>query len=147
MIAAQVPGARVLDLFAGTGAMGLEALSRGARFCLFVDHAAEAVRIISANIQLCVVQERSRIIQGPVTSVVRRLCSENELFDLIFMDPPYGKGYLEESLELVEKIASGDALVVAERHAKDEQPAVPGQWQIDRERKYGDTLISLYSRL
>ena len=147
MIAAQVPGARVLDLFAGTGAMGLEALSRGARFCLFVDHGAEAVRIIRENIRLCVVQERSRIIQGPVTSVLRRLCSENELFDLIFMDPPYGKGYLEESIEIVGKIASDDALVIAERHVKDEQPAVPALWQKDRERKYGDTLISLYSRL
>ncbi len=137
----------MLDLFAGTGAMGLEALSRGARFCVFVDRDAEALRIIGANIRLCLVQERSRIIQGPVTSVIRRLCSENELFDLIFMDPPYGKGYIEEAIEIVGEVSSDNARVIAERHVKDEQPAFPGVWQKDLERKYGDTLISVYSRL
>ena len=92
IIAAEVAGAKVLDLFAGTGAMGLEALSRGAQFCCFVDQGEEAVRLIRENVQLCAAQERSRIIQGPAASAIRRLGSENELFDLIFMDPPYGKG-------------------------------------------------------
>jgi 16S rRNA (guanine(966)-N(2))-methyltransferase RsmD len=147
IIAAQVEGASVLDLFAGTGAMGLEALSRGARFCLFVDQGAEAMRLIGANVRLCGAQERSRMVQGPVGSVVRRLCSENELFDVIFMDPPYGKGYIEQSLEVVGGVAADGALVVAERHVRDEPPKVPGIWQEPRERRYGDTLISVYSRL
>jgi 16S rRNA (guanine(966)-N(2))-methyltransferase RsmD len=147
IIAAQVSGAKVLDLFAGTGAMGLEALSRGAQFCLFVDQGAQALRLISVNIELCGVQERSRMIQGAVNSVVRRLGSENELFDLIFMDPPYGKGYIKKSLELVGEIAAYNALAVAEHHIKDESPKVAGIWQKDRERRYGDTLISVYSRL
>lgn len=137
----------MLDLFAGTGAMGLEALSRGARFCLFVDQSVEALRIISENVQLCGVRERSHAIQGPVASVIRRLRSENELFDLIFMDPPYGKRYLEESLEIVGEVASDKALIVAERYVKDEPPKVPEIWQEDRKRRYGDTLISVYSRL
>ena len=97
IIAAEVAGAKVLDLFAGTGAMGLEALSRGAQFCCFVDQGEEAVRLIRENVQLCGVQDRSRIIQGPAASAIRRLGSENELFDLIFMDPPYGKGYIEKT--------------------------------------------------
>jgi len=135
-----------LDLFAGTGAMGLEALSRGARSCVFVDQGAQALRLIGANVELCGMQERSRMIQGVVGSVIKRLGAENELFDLVFMDPPYGKGYLRESLELVGAIAGDDALVIAEHHVKDESPQVAGIWQKDRERRYGDTLISVYSK-
>jgi 16S rRNA (guanine(966)-N(2))-methyltransferase RsmD len=146
IIAAQVQGARALDLFAGTGAMGLEALSRGASFCIFVDQGAQALRLIRENIELCGAQEKSRLIQGTVSSVIKRLGAENEVFDLIFMDPPYGKGYLEEALELAESIAGGETLVIAEHHIKDESPQVSGIWQKDRERRYGDTLISVYSR-
>lgn len=136
----------MLDLFAGTGAMGLEALSRGARFCFFVDKGPEAVRLIRENVQLCVAQGMSRIIQAPVASAIERLNSENELFDLIFMDPPYGKGYLEETFEMVGSVALNDAVVVAERHVKDKPPLVPEIWQNERERRYGDTLISVYSK-
>ena len=137
----------MLDLFAGTGAMGLEALSRGALFCFFVDKSAEAVSLVRENVQLCAAQDRSRIIQGPVASAIRRLGSENELFDLIFMDPPYGKGYIEKTLEIVGPVARKDALVVAEHHIKDKPPMLPVLvWQKDRERRYGDTLISVYSR-
>ena len=145
MIAPEVPGAKVLDLFAGTGAMGLEALSRGAHFCFFVDKSSEAVSLIGENVQLCAAQDRSRIIRGSAASAIRRLGSENELFDLIFMDPPYGKGYIEKTLEIVGAIARDDALVIAEQHIKDKPPLVPAIWRKDRERKYGDTLISVYS--
>ena len=137
----------MLDLFAGTGAMGLEALSRGAHFCFFVDEGSEAVSLIRENVQLCSSQDRSRIIQGPVASAIRRLGSENELFDLIFMDPPYGKGYIEKTFEIVGAVARNGALVIAEHHIKDKPPLVPVLvWQKDRERRYGDTLISVYSR-
>ncbi|MGA2401531.1 MAG: 16S rRNA (guanine(966)-N(2))-methyltransferase RsmD [Syntrophobacteraceae bacterium] len=147
IIAAEVAGAKVLDLFAGTGAMGLEALSRGAQFSFFVDQGEEAVRLIRENVQLCGVQDMSRIIQGSAASAIRRLGSENELFDLIFMDPPYGKGHIEKALEIIGEVARNDALVIAEHHAKDEPPQVSGIWRKDRERRYGDTLISVYSRL
>jgi len=147
MIAPEVPGAKVLDLFAGTGAMGLEALSRGAHFCFFVDKSSEAVSLIGENVQLCAAQDRSRIIHGPVASAIRRLGSENELFDLIFMDPPYGKGYIDKTLEIVGAVARNDAFVIAEYYIKDKPPLVPVLvWQKDRERRYGDTLISVYSR-
>ena len=71
-------------------------------------------------------QDRSRIIQGPAASAIRRLGSENELFDLIFMDPPYGKGYIEKTLEIVGEVARDDALVIAEHHVKDEAAAGSG---------------------
>jgi 16S rRNA (guanine(966)-N(2))-methyltransferase RsmD len=147
MIAGEVPGAKVLDLFAGTGAMGLEALSRGAQFCFFVDNGQEALSLIRENVQLCGAQDRSRVIKGPAASAIRRLESEKELFDLIFMDPPYGKGYIEKTLEIVGAVARDGALVIAERHIKDKPPPVPALvWQKDRERRYGDTLISVLSK-
>lgn len=145
IIAAKVPGARVLDLFAGTGAMGLEALSRGALFCLFVDKGAEAVHLIRENVQLCTVQDRSRIIQGSADLVIRRLGLEGELFDLVFMDPPYGKGYIEKTLRIIGVLVRSDTLVIGERHVKDKPPLVPAMWQTNSERRYGDTLISVYS--
>lgn len=147
IIAGKVPGAKVLDLFAGTGAMGLEALSRGARFCFFVDKGPEAVRLIRENVKLCAVQDLSHIIQAPVAKAIGRLNSENEMFDLIFMDPPYGKGYLEEALAMVGAVAMNEALVVTERHVKDAPPLVPEIWQNERERRFGDTFISVYSKL
>jgi 16S rRNA (guanine966-N2)-methyltransferase len=146
IVASEVPDAKVLDLFAGTGAMGLEALSRGAAECVFVDQSDEAVRLIRENAALCGAQDKVRIIREAIPSAIRRLASKNELFDLIFMDPPYGQGHIEKSLGVLETVAGPDALVIAESHVKDETPTRLTVWSKDRERRYGDTLISIYSR-
>lgn len=145
IIASEVPEAKVLDLFAGTGAMGLEALSRGAAFCVFVDQNAEAARIIRDNIELCGASERSRVIQDSAVSAIRRLASKGELFDLIFMDPPYAKGYIRQTLEFLDAVAEREALLVAEGHKKDETPQSLGPWIKESERRYGYTLIAFYS--
>lgn len=148
MIAEHVPDARVLDLFAGTGAAGLEALSRGARFCCFVDSGEEALHLIRANILLCGAGESSRVLSGTVASALHRLEQEKEFFDLVFLDPPYGKGYVEKTLESIARIADAGALVIAERHIKEiPTPISDLIWQKDRERRYGDTLIEIYSRM
>jgi 16S rRNA (guanine966-N2)-methyltransferase len=146
IIASEIPGAKVLDLFAGTGAMGLEALSRGAAGCVFVDQSEDAIRLVRENVALCGVQEKSLIIRETMPSAIRRLASRGELFDLIFLDPPYGHGYLEKALEILETVAKEDAMIVAESHVKDEPPSHLKVWSKERERRYGDTLISIYSR-
>ncbi len=146
IVASEVPDASVLDLFAGTGAMGLEALSRGALRAVFVDQDSEAVRLIRANVELCRASDRARIIQEPVPSAVRRLAAKNDKFDLIFLDPPYAKGLVEATLVLLDGIAEAGALVVAEHHVKDEAPPKLGIWSRERERRYGDTLVSIYCR-
>jgi 16S rRNA (guanine966-N2)-methyltransferase len=146
IIAPEVPDARVLDLFAGTGAMGLEALSRGAALSVFVDQSAEAIRLIRKNVDLCGAGDRSLLLHESAPVAIRHLASRNELFDVIFMDPPYGKGYIEIALETLETVAQPDALVIAEHHVKDETPPIKGPWRKDRERRYGDTLISIYLR-
>ncbi len=146
MLASEIPNAKVLDLFAGTGAMGLEALSRGAAFSVFVDQSADSVRLIRENIALCRAEAKSRVMREPAVSAIRRLATNDEFFDIIFLDPPYGKGLIQETLAVLDTVAEAQAIVIAEHHIKDSLPATLGPWVQDRERKYGDTLISIYSR-
>lgn len=147
IIAPHLAGARVLDLFAGTGAMGLEALSRGAESAVFVDESSDAVRLIRSNVTLCGVEDRTRIVQGSVEQALKRICSAGDLFDVIFLDPPYGKGYVEKALPHAAAAARLEALAVAEHHVKDVLPESAGGWARFRERRYGDTVISFFSRI
>jgi 16S rRNA (guanine966-N2)-methyltransferase len=139
----EIEGARVLDLFAGTGAMGLEAISRGARFCQFVDDSAEARGLIRRNadalgvIGLAKIWRRDAAKLGP--------CAPQPGFDLVFADPPYGKGLGEKALI---SLVSGEwlnpgAIVVLEESHKASVAAVEGLTEIDF-RDYGDTRIRFY---
>lgn len=135
-------GARVIDLFAGTGALGLEALSRGAAFCLFVDEAVGARALIRTNIELLQLMGATRIFRrdatnlGPVGTMAP--------FTLAFLDPPYGKGLGERALKALADggwLPPGAVAVLEERAGAD--IALPrGFTEIDR-RTYGDTLILL----
>ena len=140
------PEARVLDLFAGTGALGLEALSRGAAQAVFVDQNQDSIRLIRENVEMLEVGDRARILRGSVELVVRRLAAQGEFFHLIFMDPPYGKGHVEKALSYVGQVAHPEALVLAEHHVKDDSPVQCGEWRKDRERRYGDTVVSFYEK-
>ena len=141
----EIEGARVLDLFAGTGAMGLEAISRGARFCQFVDDSAEARGLIRRNadalgvIGLAKIWRRDAAKLGP--------CAPQPGFDLVFADPPYGKGLGEKALASLvfgEWLNPG-AIVVLEESQKAGVAAVEGLTEIDA-RDYGDTRIRFYRR-
>ena len=139
----ELDGCRVLDLFAGTGAMGLEAVSRGARFCQFVDDSAEARGLVRKNadglgvIGLVKIWRRDATDLGP--------CAPQPRFDLAFVDPPYGRGMGEKALTAM---ISGQwlnphAIVVLEESQKAEVPAVAGLTLIDT-RDYGETTIRFY---
>jgi 16S rRNA (guanine966-N2)-methyltransferase len=136
-------GARVLELFAGTGAMGLEAISRGARFCQFVDDSAEARGLIRRNADALGVIGMVKIWRRDATALGP--CSPQPGFDLIFADPPYGKGLGEKALK---SLVSGQwlnpgAIVVLEEALKAEVSQVAGLALIDT-RDYGDTRIRFY---
>ena len=136
----------MLDLFAGTGAMGLEALSRGAERALFVDQSSAAVRVIRTNIELCGAGAAARIIHGTAPAAVKALAQRGERFDLVFMDPPYGKGLIDKTIGLLDGITGEDSLVVAEHHVKDVCAPRCGRWIKTGERRYGDALVSFYGR-
>lgn len=133
-------GARVLDLFAGTGGLGLEALSRGAAFVLFVDDGAEARALLRGNVDA--------LGAGGATKVYRRDATRlgpahpTEPFSLIFLDPPYGKGLAERALESVRDGGwlAPDALIVVEEAAEAGFAPPPGFEKIER-RAYGDTQL------
>jgi 16S rRNA (guanine(966)-N(2))-methyltransferase RsmD len=146
MIADRLSDATVLDLFAGTGALGLEALSRGASQAVFVDQSQEAVTLVRSNIARCGVEDRSRVIHASSEGAIRQLASRGCSFQLIFLDPPYARGDLERILPQLDAVADQGALVVAEHGVKESLPEAPGRWRRTRERRYGDTAISLYER-
>jgi len=139
----EIEGARVLDLFAGTGAMGLEAISRGARFCQFVDDSAEARGLIRKNADALGVIGLAKIWRRDATNLGP--CAPQPGFDLVFADPPYGKGLGEKALiSLVSgQWLNANAIVVLEESAKAEVPAIEGLTLID-ERAYGDTMIRFF---
>lgn len=146
-IAFRVPGALVLDLFAGSGALGLEALSRGADRVLFVDQGAESIRLIRANIASCATQDRCRVVRGTIPQALHHLMKKNVFYDLIFLDPPYGRGFADQVLPILAELASPEALVVMEHRVSD-RIACPGlSWVLEDARKYGDTMISFLSRV
>ena len=89
-----LPGARVLDLYAGSGQLGIEALSRGAAECVFIDRRADAVKLIQENLALCRLADRARVRQGDALPYLR----SGEKFDIVFLDPPYASGLLQQAL-------------------------------------------------
>jgi len=136
-------GARVLDLFAGTGAMGLEAVSRGARFCQFVEESAEARGLIRKNADALGVIGLVKIWRRDATDLGS--CNPQPRFDLVFADPPYGKGLGEKALK---SLVKGDwlnagGIVVLEESQKAEIKDISGLALID-ERDYGETRIRFY---
>jgi len=141
-------GARVIDLFAGSGALGLEAVSRGAGFCLFVETDDTARGAIRENMDAFGLFGISRIHRRDATDLGQRPASAGQAFDLAFLDPPYGQGLAERCLpSLVEGgWLAEDALAVVERGAEEPPLVVPGFEVLD-ERVYGAARVWFLKRL
>lgn len=143
IIQAHVRDAFVLDLFSGTGALGLEALSRGAHRCLFIDNDKKALETCRKNIAACNYDEKSTVIQWDIARSLHCLSSYTLALDLVFLDPPYKKGLVDLALTHLLHVGamSPDTLVVVEHAAGD--PPVPMEGLILTEtRKYGTTALS-----
>ena len=134
-----IPGAKVLDLFAGSGGMGIEALSRGAESAVFVERDREAVRIIKSNLEATRLTQRARVMAEDCQTAVSALC---EPFDFIFMDPPYACGVYQSICDaLTASGAFGAKTVLIAEH--DGRGVIAGLMKI-KEKKYGKTVISFY---
>jgi len=136
----------VLDLFAGTGAMGLEALSRGAKSATFIDSDPQAVKVIKKNLELCGFTKKAVIITRDVKASLNLLSKKREQFELIIIDPPYDTSLMGITLNLIgeKELLAKNGIVVAEsskRMVWDGE--VKGIELFDR-RKYGDTVVSFY---
>ena len=140
-------GCRVLDLFAGTGALALEALSRGATAALLVDQGPQAARLLRTNIGHCGFGDRAEVISGEVLTLLPRLAAKGP-FDLVFLDPPYGRDWSPRSWTLVwPRPAGRGCLVCAETGQHDPVPdRVGGLWLRISSRRYGITAIHIHPR-
>lgn len=137
-----IEGARVLDLYAGSGALGLEAVSRGARSLVLVDHGKSAINACRAN-----AAKLQKVTTAPVTvseaKVKQFLTGGPDLWDLVFIDPPYelGADELVDNLEYLAPSLSEHAVVVVERSARDPEPVWPAGLVRDKRKDYGDTTV------
>ena len=152
----RVVGAKVLDLFSGTGALGIEALSRGAAHVTFVDRSFFCVQAIEANLGTLSLATASPppfdIIRAEALTALRRLRREGAMVDLVFLDPPYGHHLARKSLNALGEyvIVSTAGLVVAEHDKRDPLPQqVKSEkclFVLQRQERYGDTALTIYER-
>ena len=141
-----IEGRRVLDLFAGTGQMGIECLSRGAAFAVFVDQRRDAFEVVKKNLALTNLQDRAQVICGNARDFVART---SEGFDLVFLDPPYASGLLEEMLGRITApgfdILHPYGIIIAE-HPADRRLAVPAGYRLRKTYRYGKIAVTLFRR-
>ncbi|GHU72806.1 methyltransferase small [Clostridia bacterium] len=146
ILAGRVEGARVLDAFAGSGALALEALSRGAESAVLVERAPKAASIIRRNIATVGMDERARLLVMEWERAARLLAAEGARFDLILLDPPYAWPDVTGLLATVTRLAAPGAWVSLE-HARGEPPLPPDGLEFLKSRRYGDTTLSFYTVL
>ena len=145
MIQFDIPGCKVLDLFGGTGQLGIEALSRGASAAVFVDASEAACKLIRENLRRTKLEPLAKVVRGDYLSYLR--CAK-ESFDIIFLDPPYAESFLENSLKCIAEIdiLQSNGIIVTERPLDKELPwDLPG-YARSKDYKYGNTLITLYRK-
>ena len=143
----RVPGAVFLDLYAGVGSVGLEALSRGAERAVFVERHPPAARLIAENAARCGSQERARVIAGRVLPVLSRLAREGAVFDVIFLDPPYGIGEVGKAMAALARLPALVAVggwVVCQRSRREELEEEIGDLLRKRESRCGETVLDFY---
>ena len=142
----EIPGARVLDLFGGTGQLGIEALSRGAKSATFVDAGEPACRLIRENLRRTKLEGDGKVVRSDYMDYLKR-CREE--YDIIFLDPPYAEVFLENSLKQIAEIdiLRSGGIIVAERPVGKELPWEFEGFNRSKDYKYGNTLLTLYRKV
>lgn len=138
-----IEGRRVLDLFAGSGQLGLEALSRGAESAVFVDCSDASINVLKQNIKNTGFENQSRVVKSDFSSFC---ATSNDIFDIAFVDPPYGAGLFEEAIEKCIPLMSDYGMIFCE-HPTDVKTAEQiGDFKLSRSYRYGKVAVELYKR-
>jgi 16S rRNA (guanine(966)-N(2))-methyltransferase RsmD len=141
MVGPRIEGARVLDLFAGSGALGIEALSRGAAHVTFVDQQPRGLAILRQNLDALGFKERAHVVRGDVVRWLELSLDAVHSADFVFLDPPYDDVVLDRALKVLDREVTG-ATVIAE-HSRRQQPPSLERLQINRQRRHGDTVLTV----
>lgn len=146
MIGPYFDGGNCLDLFAGSGGLAIEAVSRGMDKAVLIDKAPAAIKVIQENIAVTKEEEKFKVIRGDAARVIKTLKSEQQVFDLVFLDPPYAKQQIVSQIEalLDNKMLSPEALIVCEVDKKVDLPETIKQAQVYKSAEYGITKIMIY---
>ena len=141
----EVPGRKVLDLFGGTGQLGIEALSRGASHCTFVEQRRDAAALISENLKMCRLHENAHVVQGEALAY---LAGCKEKFDVILLDPPYQSDLLKRSIEAIQKfdILREHGIIVGETAAELQFPELSAPYEVRKEYRYGKIKLVVCQR-
>jgi 16S rRNA (guanine966-N2)-methyltransferase len=144
-IAPDVPGSIVLDLYAGTGALGIEALSRGADEAMFVERSAVAAAVVRDNLERAHLAERGKVLRRESLAFVTNDDSSTGPFDLVLLDPPYDAGppELDRVLQALQDrwLSGSGSTVVLTRGTRSSMPVIPVNWLVSRRLEYGDSLV------
>ena len=138
----ELEGKQILDLFAGCGQLGIEALSRGARFCTFVENNREAYKTVEKNIKTCNMQDVSSLVFSDAVSFLSR----RDTFDIAFLDPPYNKGLIQQCLEKLTEKMNADGVIICETARDETLPDSVNGWNISREKNYGKSKLTYYRK-
>lgn len=138
---------RVLDLFAGSGGLGIEALSRGAKEAVFVDQAGAAIKTIRANLNQVRFDKQAVVIRSDWQRAIKQLGQTKQKFDLLFLDPPYRLHLISDILVALKEqnLLAPDAIIVAEHEKSEELPETVSGCSMIREANYGITVLSIYT--
>lgn len=142
MIQFEIEDRKVLDLFAGSGQLGIEALSRDARHCTFVEGNRQAYKVVEGNLAHCKLDNNAKVVLSDAMSFLMR----KDNFDIAFLDPPYNQGLIEKCLPQLLTMMSDDGVVVCETSASETLPECVSGWSADRVRRYGKTKLTLYRK-
>ncbi len=137
----QLEGRRVLDLFAGSGQLGLEALSRGAAEAVFVDESRESAAVVKRNIASLKAESKTKLYQTDFAAFLMR---RQEPFDIVFLDPPYRSGKLEEALPMAAAITNPGGTIIAEHPTDEELPDEAGDFRKGKSYRYGKIYLTVY---
>ena len=138
-----IEGREVLDLFAGSGQLGLEALSRGAKHCVFVDCSKKSLEAVNANIKNCGFNDKCTV---NFCDSYDFLFNTDKKFDIAFLDPPYGKGLIDKAMPLLENKMSDFGVIVCEHNEADKLCEFYGDFKKQKTKKYGIVYITYYRK-
>lgn len=137
----EIEGRRVLDLFAGSGQLGIEALSRGAKSAVFVDGSKKAAEVVKKNLETTSFSKSASVVCGDALAFLK---TRSEKFDIAFLDPPYSTGLLQKALESLPRVMNEGGVIICESPENEAMPESAGSFVLQKRYRYGKVSLSVY---